>query len=70
MVRIIQVYFAKDQFGNTHSEKRTHWKFYDTDEVPDDLNERVQRWANYYDCAFEIQSENSTTTIFPDGHHL
>lgn len=46
------------------------FRFYDTDEVPDDLSERVQRWANTYDCIFEIDSiqtnEASVTTIYPN----
>ena len=66
MIAIFRIYLQRDMYGNLHGETREFFRFYDTDEVPEDLEERVRRWSKRFDCGFEIQRENGTTTIYPD----
>ena len=40
------------------------YKVYDNDEVPDDLTERVQRWANELLCTFYIDNEKIMGRVY------
>ena len=40
------------------------YKTYDNDDLPDDLEARVQNWANELLCAFIIDDNNTTGRLF------
>ena len=44
---------------------RAIFRFYDEGEVPDDLPDRMVRWANHFGCGFEANAEGSMRRVWP-----
>lgn len=65
MITIYKLEMQTDHFGNTTGTSNPIlFRFYDIDEVPDDLYDRVQRWANHYECSFDVRSDKGCRTFF------
>ena len=50
--------------GNAYT-RGNIFRVYDFDEVPDDLDKRVQQWANRLKVKLEVVSENNTIYFYP-----